>query len=248
LEGWGEKLLTLLQRFAVENILVVVTISYFGIRGSLRIGAYSHWVNITRELLTSLHEKALDLDEKEDNNAEEGEGEGEDEKLLKGKWHLLNIVDVRDKVQLKPQSSKNRGKSQRLSQRSHRRIISNGNRRYKNQQRVKINANSRIKDASSHPSVSDNEESMISLPRKTHMSPYFGNKQTFDKSQIIPRVFNFPEFSNKKGFLNNNSKKLIFNKELEILIKKVVILEFLCWDNTLYSYKIAKLMSRMCFI
>ena len=92
LEGCGEKLLHLLQRVAVENILVIgkiificyhiylilVAVWYYGFADAIGIEVYSHVINITRELLTSLHDQALEIGEEAKH---EGEGDENDEEL-----------------------------------------------------------------------------------------------------------------------------------------------------------------------
>ena len=67
-------------------ILIVVAIWYYGFVDSLGVEVYAHTVNVTRELLTSLHDQALDFEE-------EGEGEGDDvDTLQQGKkLYIMNF-------------------------------------------------------------------------------------------------------------------------------------------------------------
>jgi hypothetical protein len=192
LEGWGEKLLHLLQRVAVENILVIVAITYYGAIGKLGVQAYSNWVNITRELLTSLHDQALDYEDKS-----EAEGDEESEQN-----------EVRNRVKLR-ESEQNSHKSQNIHNKS-----SSVSRTNAKDKRIMLNAGSLEKISASNPSVSENPESQISLRKsnfKNSMSPNFGKTRLFDNTQIMPRVFNFPEFNNQTKFQTNRRPNTYFS-------------------------------------
>lgn len=72
----------------MENILIIVAISYYGTMGAARVGMYSHCVNIARDLLTSLHNQALDVDEKVEAEGEEDYESEENDIILKGKNNI----------------------------------------------------------------------------------------------------------------------------------------------------------------
>jgi hypothetical protein len=190
LDGCGEKLLHLLKRVAVENILVIVAVTYYGAIGKLGVQAYSNCVNITRELLTSLHDQALDCEEKS-----EAEGEGE-----------VEYNEVRDRVKLRG-SEPSFQKSQNAQDKA-----SNGSSHLK-AKRIKFNVASLEKSSLSNPSVSENPESRISLRRadfKNGMTPQFGQTQLFDNTQVMPRVFNFPGFNTTSKLQQNRRPNSYF--------------------------------------
>ncbi|CAI2384972.1 unnamed protein product [Moneuplotes crassus] len=187
LEGCGEKLLHLLQRISVENILIIIAISYFGLKGSLQIGSYSHCINIARDLLTSLHNKALDFEQK-------SEAEGEDDEVLdvedelQGVGNKIHLVAGGEPYRISPFKATSNRHS--ILQNQRKRIRTSHN-------RIKVSSNYPLQDLYSPQSVTDNENSVASIPKRATMSPYFGQQQDIDQSQVIPRVFNFPEFMNK---------------------------------------------------
>ena len=63
--GVGEKLLYLLQKMGVENILVVVGIWHHKMPGQYRTETYKHVIDRAKELLTTLHMKVLEAEKAE---------------------------------------------------------------------------------------------------------------------------------------------------------------------------------------
>ncbi|CAI2386190.1 unnamed protein product [Moneuplotes crassus] len=194
LEGCGEKLLHLLQRIAVENILIIVAISYYGIKGSLRIGSYSHCINIARDLLTSLHNKAVDYEETPEGEGEENQEYSDTQSVLK---------DTRNRIRLSTNPGQNRvthfkNPSQRIS------FISNQRKHAKSSQnRITINANYPIRNMYSPQSISENDDSTVNFQNRSIMSPHFGERQEIDSSNVMPRVFNFPGVMGQNAYNSN---------------------------------------------
>jgi len=61
-EGSGEKLLHLLQKMGVENILVIINVKHFCMPGELGSEMFKMVIDRAKELLTSLHLKVLEAE------------------------------------------------------------------------------------------------------------------------------------------------------------------------------------------
>jgi len=61
-DGAGEKLLYLLQRMGVENIMVIVTVHDLGLKGRLGADFYRMVLSRARELLQLLHSKLMTIE------------------------------------------------------------------------------------------------------------------------------------------------------------------------------------------
>lgn len=59
-DGTGEKLLHLLEKMGVEDILVIVCIWHNGMPGSLRTDIFKYVLEAARNLLNALHTKVLE--------------------------------------------------------------------------------------------------------------------------------------------------------------------------------------------
>ena len=64
-EGAGEKLLHLLQKMGVENILVIVCIWHYSLPGEMGTNTYNLVLDRAKELLTTLHMKVMEAEKLE---------------------------------------------------------------------------------------------------------------------------------------------------------------------------------------
>lgn len=61
-EGSGEKLLHLLQKMGVENILILVCIWHHSMPGQNRTDTYKKVIERAKDLLTTLHLKVIEAE------------------------------------------------------------------------------------------------------------------------------------------------------------------------------------------
>lgn len=194
-EGAGEKLLHLLQRVSVENILVVVAMWYDGTADKIN---YSSIINVSRDLLTSLHNQAIEFE----GEGEDAEGEG-DEKMENRKVILRD--NDQDQFNSLASSSHlggiNRGSKYFTARQNNQ--TKGSTRAGRKQGLPNLNDSKRSqRESATQPSVSENINSGYIGQIRSLKSPIFGIKHDIDNQQVIPRVFNFPEFNKPKFRLN----------------------------------------------
>ena len=109
---------------------------------------------------------------------------------------VLNCIEVRERVRLREDDriTESEHSSMNSSQLDHPQLSSTSKPRVQAKRLKNYTANP--DEFTSQPSVSENAGSELAFPvGKKRMSPSFGDKFLFDNTQVLPRVFNFPQFN-----------------------------------------------------